>query len=134
MIENRAVDSALIRETFAGLRARHPSILVEGVGGWLVPIEQGYTVADLAREFGLPVALVAKNRLGALNHAALTLHHLRTVVGSPPCAGIIFNDGPARPDAGAEAESEEIALATNRSVLEDWLKVPVLHSFGTDEG
>ena len=134
MIENRAVDLSLIRETFAALRAQHASILVEGVGGWLVPIDQGYAVADLARELGLPVAVVVKNRLGALNHAALTLHHLRNVAGGPECAGIIFNDGPARQPAEAEDESEAIALATNRSILEDWLKVPVLFSFGMDEG
>ena len=48
LIENRPVDLALIREGFAALRARHGSVLVEGVGGWLVPIARDYTVADLA--------------------------------------------------------------------------------------
>ena len=41
MIENRPIDLALIREGFASLRARHSSVLVEGVGGWLVPIAPG---------------------------------------------------------------------------------------------
>ncbi len=122
MIENRAIDLALIRETFAGLRARHGSVLVEGVGGWLVPIERTYTVADLAEEFALPVIVVVKNRLGALNHAALTVHHLRS--RGLTCAGLILNDGQAAKEDSDEPQA--IAMATNQSVLEDMLGAPVL--------
>ena len=122
MIENRTVDLALVRETFAGLRARHDSVLVEGVGGWLVPITRGYTVADLAAEFALPVIVVVKNRLGALNHAALTVHHLRSLALT--CAGLILNDGlPTAEDAG---EPQGIAMSTNPGVLEETLRLPVL--------
>ena len=133
MIENRTVDLALVRETFAGLRTRHASILVEGVGGWLVPIERDYSVADLAGEFGLPVAVVVKNRLGALNHAALTLHHLRSgAAGKLTCAGLILNDG-AAPTETEPGEPQAIAVATNRSILEDWLGLPVLYSFASGQ-
>ena len=122
MIENRAVDLALIRETFGSLRAGHESVLVEGVGGWLVPIAKDYTVADLARELALPVIVVVKNRLGALNHAALTVHHLQA--GGLTCAGLIVNDGsPTSEDAD---EPQEIAMTTNRAVLEDVLGLPIL--------
>ena len=122
MIENRSIDLALIRETFAGLCARHGSVLVEGVGGWLVPIERDYTVADLAEEFALPVIVVVKNRLGALNHAALTVHQVRS--RGLTCAGLILNDGqPATEDAG---EPQAIAMATNQSILEEMLRVPIL--------
>ncbi len=101
-------------------------MLVEGVGGWLVPIERDYSTADLAREMGLPVAIVVRNRLGALNHAALTLHHIRGT--GLECAGVIVNDG----SGGATEENDEsqgIAAATNPGVLEDWLGVKVLHRF-----
>ena len=122
MIENRPIDLALIRETFASLRARHRSVLVEGVGGWLVPIEKGYTVADLAVECALPVLVVVKNRLGALNHAALTVHHVRAC--GLTCAGLILNDSP--PSAEDENEPQGIATSTNQAVLEDILGVPIL--------
>ncbi len=125
MIENRAVDLALVRETIRAVRARHGSVLVEGVGGWLVPIERGYTVADLAVEVGLPVAVVVRNRLGALNHAALTLHHLRGT--GLECAGIILNDAGVAAEGGEEAEG--IAMTTNPGVLEDWLGVRVLRRY-----
>lgn len=123
MIESRPVDLALIRETFQAARTRHASVLVEGVGGWLVPIERNYTVADLAREMGLPVAVVVLNRLGALNHAALTIHHLRGT--GLECAGIILNDGPVE-NIGQD-ESQGLAAATNPGILEDWLGVRIIH-------
>jgi dethiobiotin synthetase len=53
-------------------------------GGWLVPIRSDYLVSDLAAAMKLPVLVVAQNRLGCLNHAALTVrsiaaHQLRCV-------------------------------------------------------
>ncbi len=130
MIENRPIDLALIRETFADLRARYESVLVEGVGGWLVPIERAYTVADLAGEFALPVIVVVKNRLGALNHAALTVQHVRSC--ELTCAGLILNDG--QPVAEDSGEPQVIAMTTNRSVLEDMLGVPVLFTLVHGQG
>ena len=126
LVENRAIDLALIHETFAALRARHQSVVVEGVGGWLVPIQRDYAVADLAREMGLPVVVVVQNRLGALNHAALTVHHLRAA--GQGCEGLILNDGPRT--APEEEDAEQIARATNSSVLEEWLGVPILFTLG----
>ena len=123
LIENRAVDLALIREGYAALRARHRSVLVEGVGGWLVPILKDYAVADLARDCGLPVVVVARNRLGVLNHAALTVYHIRAT--GQECAGLILNDGPA--DPGPPDDEQAVATATNRAVLEEWLGAPLLH-------
>lgn len=46
--------------------------LVEGAGGWRVPINQSQTLADLARQLELPVILVVGMRLGCINHALLT--------------------------------------------------------------
>lgn len=127
LIENRLIDLALVRETFANLRARHASILVEGAGGWLVPIAQDYTFADLAVELALPVIVVVKNRLGALNHAALTVNHIRS--SGLECAGLILNHPPL--STSEDSDPQQIALATNRSVLEELLRVSVLHEYPT---
>ena len=124
LIENRAVDLALIHEQYAALRARHEAVLVEGVGGWLVPIRTDYTVADLARDCGLPVVVVVHNRLGALNHTALTVRHIQS--SGLECAGLVLNDGPSA--ASSADESNGIAPATNASILEEWLRVPILHT------
>jgi dethiobiotin synthetase len=115
LIENRPVDLALIRESFARARSAHESVIVEGAGGWLVPIMRDYTVADLAVEFALPVAIVVANKLGALNHALLTIAAIRA--RGLECAGLILNH---------PSLVEDIATTTNRGVLEDMAGVPIL--------
>ena len=117
MIENRAIDLALVRETFARVRAAHAALIVEGVGGWLVPIARDFFISDLAAEFALPVAVVVANKLGALNHALLTIESIR--VRGLECAGVIFNH--------ATSALEDVAAITNRGMLEDILGVPILH-------
>lgn len=59
------------------LLAAHDVCLVEGAGGLLVPITDDTTFADLARECDLSLIVVVGNRLGALNHAMLTLDWAR---------------------------------------------------------
>ncbi len=117
MIENRAIDLALIRETFARLRSEHPSLIVEGVGGWRVPIARDFFISDLAKEFALPVAIVVANKLGALNHALLTVESVRA--SGCECAGIILNH--------TTSTERDVAGITNRGMLEDILNVPILH-------
>ena len=49
-------------------------ILIEGAGGLLVPIAKGFVVADLAQSLGARLLVVARTRLGTINHTLLTLH------------------------------------------------------------
>lgn len=56
----------------ARLAAQADVVVVEGVGGWAAPIDDGLAQADLVRALSLPVVLVVGLRLGCLNHAALT--------------------------------------------------------------
>ncbi|RYD75342.1 MAG: dethiobiotin synthase, partial [Verrucomicrobiaceae bacterium] len=125
VIENRMIDLALIREAFQRLRSKHEAVIVEGVGGWMVPIAQDYLVSDLAAEFALPVGVVVANRLGAINHTLLTLHAIRAK--GLPCAGIILNEVPSEID-------ERIATTTNRGILETLIEVPVLFEVARDQG
>lgn len=53
------------------------AVVVEGAGGFMVPISSQHTGADLARALNLPVVLVVGLRLGCLNHALLTVHAIR---------------------------------------------------------
>lgn len=54
------------------LAARADAVVVEGVGGWLVPLAPGLDVETLARRLALPVVLVVGLRLGCINHALLS--------------------------------------------------------------
>lgn len=118
MIEDQAIDLDALRAGFERLRAGHAEVLVEGAGGWLVPIARDYSLADLAVEFGLPVVCVVANRLGCLNHALLTRDAVRA--RGLPFAGFVLNSGLAAAPADLhEAALSALATNTNHAVLEE---------------
>jgi dethiobiotin synthetase len=71
--EGRRVDRRAIDAAYDALRSRHEFMLVEGAGGLLVPIAEGFSMADLALGLGLPLLVVARAALGTINHTLLTL-------------------------------------------------------------
>jgi dethiobiotin synthetase len=66
------IDIAEIVHQAQQLQTESDILLVEGIGGWLVPVDDNHTMADIARQIGLPVILVVGMRLGCLNHALLS--------------------------------------------------------------
>lgn len=78
-----------LKVAFERLRTKSDFVVVEGAGGWLVPIDGEKTVADLAVFLGLPVLVVAANRLGCLNHTLLTTGAVRS--SGLPCLGVYLN-------------------------------------------
>jgi dethiobiotin synthetase len=66
------IELDVIAEAYARLAATADVVVVEGAGGWRVPLNGHKDMADLARRLGLPVVLVVGLRLGCLNHALLT--------------------------------------------------------------
>lgn len=66
------IEPEKIQRIYATLTGQADCVLVEGVGGWQVPLNDRLTMADLAVQLGLDVILVVAMRLGCLNHALLT--------------------------------------------------------------
>ena len=66
------IDAKRIVDCFGQLAAMADIVVVEGVGGFRVPLYEGLDTADLASNLGLPVVLVVGLRLGCINHALLT--------------------------------------------------------------
>lgn len=113
--ERLEIDPKILLDAYHAMAARHEVVVVEGVGGWLVPITPRYSVADLAAAMDLPVIVVAQNRLGAINHTLLTVESV--VRRGLFCAGIVLNHlGPAGDDA----------MRTNRETLSLLPTAPVL--------
>lgn len=71
-LESVAIEPGRIVAAYEQVRAQAEAVVVEGVGGWRVPLTHGYDTSDLARQLGLPVILVVGLRLGCINHALLT--------------------------------------------------------------
>lgn len=73
----RTVRVAELLAAQRALQAHADVVLVEGAGGWRVPLNEDETLADLARALAAPVVLVVGMRLGCLNHALLTADAIR---------------------------------------------------------
>ena len=58
---------------FKRLTNKHEFVIVEGIGGVLVPIKQNYFVIDMIKEMNIPVLIVSRASLGTLNHTLLTV-------------------------------------------------------------
>ncbi len=84
------------------------AVVVEGAGGFLVPLSPTHTGADLAQALGLPVLLVVGLRLGCLNHALLSAEAIRA--RGLPLAGWVAN----RIDPAMAAADENIAFLRQR--------------------
>jgi dethiobiotin synthetase len=82
-------------------------LVVEGVGGFLVPLTLGYLVRDFARDLALPVAIAATPSLGTINHTLLTIEAVRAV-GLEVWA-VVLTPWPATPSALERSNAEAIA-------------------------
>ena len=94
------IEPEKIRRAYTELSERVDCVLVEGVGGWQVPLNEDETLADLARLMGLDVIMVVAIRLGCLNHALLTAQSI-TAAGCT-LAGWVANQLPAAPECAQE--------------------------------
>ena len=115
LLENRPLDVEVLKEGFAHLVRKFPCVLVEGAGGWEVPLTAQQTMADFAQDLALPVIVVVNNKLGALNHTILTVRNIQA--RGMICAGVILNH---------VADERDTASISNRAMIEHYLEVPVI--------
>lgn len=115
MLENRPFPWDQLRSHWRDISGSHPGpFLVEGVGGWRVPMDSTHTVREWAQELGLPVLVVCRATLGTLNHTFLTVDSIRQT--GLPLPGMVMN---------FHAAPEDDATRTNPGILEEWSKLPV---------
>jgi dethiobiotin synthetase len=88
-LENRQIDWQSLIDGYQKLAAQHEIVLVEGIGGWEVPITADASSADFAQALQIPVVVVVANRLGAINHTVLTCQAIRA--RNIPLCGLILN-------------------------------------------
>jgi dethiobiotin synthetase len=82
-------------------------VVVEGVGGLLVPLAGDYLVRDLAAALGLPVVIAARPGLGTINHTLLTLHGARAA--GLDVRAVVLTPWPTRPSVMEHSNRETIA-------------------------
>lgn len=115
LLENKTIDPSVLVAAYREFAGEHQTVLVEGAGGWEVPITENYFISDLAKDLALPVILVAANRLGAINHILLSISAIKAK--GLTCAGIVLN----------QLEDEmDTPMITNKGILESLTDVPLL--------
>lgn len=118
-IEGSPVNLDKIRKAFDELTKAYQSIVVEGIGGLLVPINKNYFVLDLARELGLPLIVVSRPGLGTINHTLLTINY--ALKEGLNVAGIIINY--------TYSSEGSMAEETNPRVIKQLSPVPLIGIF-----
>lgn len=123
-LERRSLSADVLKNAYSEVTALADVVLVEGVGGWLVPLAPGITLADAAEVLQLPVILVVGNRPGAVNHTLLTVQDIKR--RGLDCKGIILNH---------LSDDWDSASLTNRKLIEDFTGLPILAEliYGQDE-
>lgn len=128
------LDMEPIRDAYQRLADAYDVVVVEGAGGWHVPLDDRRTLAEIPAALGLGVILVVGLRLGCINHALLTEEAIRH--RGLPLLGWIANDpGWETDDHGPVIEALDCRLSApmlgriprlkNPSVAADYLALPV---------
>ncbi|MFH1386200.1 MAG: dethiobiotin synthase [bacterium] len=113
-LERKKLDLKAIFRSYQTLEKKHDLVLVEGVGGVMVPIKKDYFVIDLIKELKLPTVIVARAGLGTINHTLLTIEALKKK--KIKIMGIILNG----------FKGKELSEKSNASTIEEISGVPVL--------
>ena len=122
-LENVMIDAQHIRDCYEQIAAAADAVVVEGVGGFRVPLSDSFDSADLAQQLGLPVILVVGLRLGCINHALLTADAI--AARGLTLAGWVANGiDPEMPHAAANVEALAARLKAPALGALPWLPVP----------
>lgn len=105
-LAGESIEPARLLAAARSAGAEH-TLIVEGVGGLLTPLADGYTVRELAAALGLPVLVVARAGLGTINHTLLTLEAARAA--SLDVRSIVLTPWRARPSLLERSNRETIA-------------------------
>ena len=116
--EDVRIDLAHIKSAFDRLAASYEYVIVEGAGGLMVPLSGGLLIADLARELGLPLLVVAGSGLGTINHTVLTCFAAQQM--ELGVAGVIVNGMPQNPGLADRTAPHHIGSLCGAPVLGIW--------------
>lgn len=110
-----AIDPAAVASEITAAAGRVDVVVVEGAGGLLVPLAGRYAYADLARDVGAKLVVVAAARLGAINHTLLTLEV--AAARGLAIAGLVVNHVAAEEDLATRTLATTLRSLTDCAIL-----------------
>jgi len=114
-LEGVEIDLKKIRRIYQQLDLKYDFMLVEGAGGLLAPLYKTFNSADLIRLLGIPMLVIARNTLGTINHALLTVEYARS--NGLTILGIIINNLSVTPDLSTKTNSQVIKKLSGLPLL-----------------
>jgi dethiobiotin synthetase len=114
-LEGRTIDVGALVDAIGRRAGDADVLLVEGAGGLLVPVDGRTTWADIAARAGLPLLIVAANRLGTVNHCALTARV--AAAAGLAVRGFVLSQPAAETDVSAATNADTIAALTGLRCL-----------------
>ncbi len=127
--EGVVIDLQAIKEGLKVMRMKYPVTLVEGAGGLLVPLVGSFTYGDLARFLDLPLLVVVRPSLGAINHTLLTIRVARAM--GLKVLGAVVSGYPSDPSVAEETNPQVIEALGNVEML---ALIPALAGVDTERG
>ncbi len=122
-IDGKEIDLGIVDRAYERIVRNHDITIVEGAGGVLVPIMDGFFFNDLIRRWNIPAVIVSRLGLGTINH---TLSTCRILQGQEiRVIGVILND---------TEDIDKPAMRTNPDILRKYLSVPILGIFPPVKG
>ena len=122
-VEHRRVDFEQIATAYKYICENSDVVIVEGIGGLLVPISDSVDVAEMAKWFDLPVVIAARPGLGTINHTLLTIDAVRKA--GLDLAGVVIN--------GYDVSKADTAIETAPAVIAQWGDTQILSIVPFDE-
>lgn len=114
-LEKTNINAGKIKSAFKVLSEKFDFVIVEGIGGALVPFNRKQLVIDIAKQLNLPAIIVVGNKLGAINHTLMTIEAIRA--RKVPIAGIIFNNLSTKQDKLILRDNIEIIRILSREKI-----------------
>lgn len=113
--EKKKIDISRIKRSFKLLSSKFDFVIVEGVGGALVPLDEKRLVIDIAGQLGLSVLVVAQNKLGVINHTLMTIEALKQ--RKMKILGVLFNNFPGQNRLVLKDNPDIISKITGAKIL-----------------
>jgi dethiobiotin synthetase len=113
--EGVRIDFGRLAESYARLAARYDYVIVEGVGGLMVPLAGGLLIADLVSRLQLSLLVVARPSLGTVNHTVLTCYAAKQL--GLAVSGVVINDYPEEPGEAEQSAPHLIASLAGAPIL-----------------
>lgn len=111
----QSIDPEVLKRHYHSLEGTYDRVVVEGMGGLLVPYNRQTMIVDVVQDLNLPVLIVAKNKLGSVNHCLLTIEALQR--RELPILGVVYNG----PEGGGDAITQD-----NPRIVQEISGAPIL--------